>query len=98
VRNFAAIAVPLTDLTKKGSPNVLQWGEIHQRAFDTLKGHVCNPPVLKLPDVTKPFILQTYAACVGLGAILLQEVDGVKQPVAFTQPKISAARAKLHYN
>jgi len=42
VPNFAAIAVPLTDLTKKGSPNVLQWGEVHQRAFNATKGHVCN--------------------------------------------------------
>ena len=88
VPNFSALAVPLTDLAKKGSPNVLQWSDTQQRAFETLKSLVCNPPVLKLPDVSKPFILQTDAACSGLGAILLQESDGVKHPVAFASRKL----------
>jgi len=84
VPNFAAVAVPLTDLTKKGSPNVLQWSDVHERAFSTLKRCVCNPSVLQLPDVTKPFILQTDAACDGLGAILLQESEQTKHPVDFS--------------
>ena len=33
VPNFAAIAVPLTDLTRKGSPNQLVWGDAQQHAF-----------------------------------------------------------------
>ena len=57
VPNFAAIAAPLTDLTKKGSPDKLVWTEIHEQAFQTLKGHVCTHPVLCLPDVNRPFIL-----------------------------------------
>ena len=44
--------------------------------------------MLKLPDVSKPFILQTDAACSGLGAIVLQESDGVKHPVAFASRKL----------
>jgi len=32
VPNFAAIAVPFTDLTKKGSPNQLQWEAVHEQA------------------------------------------------------------------
>lgn len=88
VPNFAAIAVPLTDLTKKGSPNQLIWLDIHEQSFRTLKHYVCNPPVLRLPDVTKPFILQTDASCDGIGAILLQEGDQVKHPVAFASKKL----------
>jgi hypothetical protein len=49
---------------------------------------VCNPPVLKLPDVSKEFILQTDASCEGLGAVLLQEENGVKHPVAFASKKL----------
>jgi len=37
VPNFAAIAVSLTDLTKKGSPNVLVWTDVHAQAFRSLK-------------------------------------------------------------
>jgi len=88
VPNFAVIAVPLTDLTKKGSPNVLQWSDVHERAFSTLKRCVCNPPLLQLPDVSKPFILQTDAACDGLGAILLQESEQTKHPVTFASQKL----------
>ena len=58
--------------------------DVHERAFSTLKRCVCNPSVLQLPDVTKPFILQTDAACDGLGAILLQESEQTKHPVDFS--------------
>ena len=44
VPNFAAIAVPLTDLTKKGEPNTLKWGEAHENAFRSLKGKLANVP------------------------------------------------------
>ena len=38
IPNFATVAVPLTDLTKKDQPNQLNWGEAQDRAFETLKG------------------------------------------------------------
>ena len=88
VPNFAAIAVPLTDLTKKGAPNILVWTEAQDQSFRMLKQCVCRPPVLRLPDVSKPFILQTDASCDGIGAILLQEEDQVKHPVAFASKKL----------
>ena len=88
VPNFAAIAVPLTDLTRKGSPNSLVWTEVHDQAFHTLKQCVCSSPILRLPDVSKPFILQTDASCDGIGAILLQEEGEIKHPVAFASKKL----------
>ena len=78
----------LTDLTRKGAPNVLVWSDIHDQAFQTLKSTVCNPPVLRLPDMSKPFLLQTDASSEGIGAILLQEEGGVKHPVAFASKKL----------
>ena len=88
VPNFAAIAVSLTDLTKKGSPNVLVWTDVHDQAFRTLKQCVSSPPVLRLPDVSKPFILQTDASSEGIGAILLQKEGQIKHPVAFASKKL----------
>jgi len=84
VPNSAAIAVPLTDLTKKGLPNVLQWSDVHERAFSTLKRCVCNPPVLQLPDVTKPFILQMMLHVM----VYEQESEQTKHPVAFASRKL----------
>jgi len=89
VPNFAVIAVPLTDLTRKGSPNVFVWTDVHEQAFQSLKHRVSKPPVLRLPDITKPFILQTDASSDGIGAILLQEEGQVKHPIAFASKKLS---------
>ena len=38
--------------------------------------------------MTKPFILQTDASSDGIGAILLQEEEQVKHPVAFASKKL----------
>ena len=88
VPNFATVAAPLFDLTKKGAPEKLQWTGVQEQAFQTLKRHVCAHPVLCLPDMSKPFILQTDASAEGLGAILLQETEGVKHPVAFASKRL----------
>jgi len=44
--------------------------------------------VLRLPNVSKPFILQTDASSEGIGAILLQEVGQIKYTVAFASKKL----------
>ena len=46
--------------------------------------------VLKLPDVNEPFILQTDASDAGVGAVLLQEKDGIKKPVAHASQKMKS--------
>jgi len=43
IRNFATVAMPLTDLTKKDQPNQLKWAEAQDRAFETLKSYIVNP-------------------------------------------------------
>jgi len=70
IPNFATVAVPLTDLTKKDQPNQLNWGEAQDRAFETLKVYIVKPPILRLPDFEKQFILRPDASNNGTGAIL----------------------------
>ena len=72
---FAAISAPLSDLTRKGQPNKVRWGEAQERAFLTLQECLPKNPILKLPDYRKPFILRTDASNCGLGASLMQEHD-----------------------
>lgn len=62
VPNFACIALPLTDLTKKGCPTRLVWENCHEIAFRTLKSSLINSPILKLPNLKESFILQTDAS------------------------------------
>ncbi|XP_033730000.1 uncharacterized protein LOC117319277 [Pecten maximus] len=88
IPNFAAIAVPLTDLTRKGAPNKVEWLESHERAYATLKKLLTARPVLKLPNLEQDFILRTDASDTGLGAVLLQEEEGQKMPIAYASRKL----------
>jgi hypothetical protein len=88
IPNFATIIAPLTDLTKKNKPNLVEWNECHEQAYSTLKSLLSSEPVLQMPDFEKRFILQVDASDVGLGSALMQEHDGELLPVAFASKKL----------
>ncbi|XP_038052264.1 uncharacterized protein LOC119724977 [Patiria miniata] len=90
IPNFAALAVPLTDLTRAKEPNRITWGESQEMAFNTLKTKLSTDPILHLPDCSKPFIIRTDASNTGVGAVLLQERDDTGQtfPVAYASRKL----------
>jgi hypothetical protein len=54
-----------------------------------LKDAISHLPILKMADFTKPFIRQTDASSVALGAVLLQEDQGVRQPIAYASHTLS---------
>ena len=78
----------VAELIKNGRPNQLKWGEDQERAFNSLKRSLSSQPVLKLPDLNQEFLLRTDASEKGLGAVLLQDVDGCKKPVAYASRKL----------
>lgn len=88
IPHFAERAAPLTDLTKNTAPNKVKWTEGCNRAFNDLKAAITSDSLLHSPDFTQPFTLQTDASGVGLGAVLLQEVDGERRPVVFLSRKL----------
>ena len=95
VPDFAVIAAPLTDATRKGNPNEIVWTDARERSFQELKKRISEPPILKLPDVSQPFILQTDASHVGIGALLLQEDSaGEKRPVAYASRKLQPRESR----
>ena len=63
---FAEISVPLSDLLKQGKSEKVQWNEAQERTNSLLKEYMLQEPVLKLPDLMKPFILKTDASGVGV--------------------------------
>ncbi|XP_064469691.1 uncharacterized protein LOC135384419 [Ornithodoros turicata] len=88
IPNYAAITAPLTELTKKQKSNQVVWTAEHETAFRELKRMLAEPPILRLPDFSRPFTLRTDASEVSLGAILLQEHEGVYHPVAYASRKL----------
>ena len=57
-------------------------GTEQQAAFEKLKEACCSTPILGFANYTKMFVLHTDASTEGLGAVLHQEVDGVKRVIA----------------
>ena len=92
IPDFASVAAPLTDLTKKSVPNSGVWNEGCQRAFETLKKALISEPVLSSPDVSNTFIVQTDAnSDRGVGAVLSQvQEDGQEHPVGYYSRKLLA--------
>ena len=70
IPQFASIAAPLSDLTKKAKCGV--GCAAKQTAFQHLKDALIDTPVLRVADPTKSYILQTDASERGLGAVLSQ--------------------------
>ena len=90
---FAEISEPLTDLLKKGKAEHIKWSEAQERAYSLLKEYLLPEPVLKLPELSKPFVLQTEASGFGMAAVLLQENNGKMYPVGYGSKKLNLTEA-----
>ena len=89
IPDYAALTVPLTDLTRKGAPNEVSWNKKCEDAFEKLKQLLCSSPIPRSPDFSRPFILQTDASDRGVGAVLSQESeDGEEHPVGYFSCKL----------
>jgi RNase H-like domain found in reverse transcriptase/Integrase zinc binding domain/Chromo (CHRromatin Organisation MOdifier) domain len=71
IKDYSKIAKPLLLLTHNTTP--WHWSDEQQKAFEQLRDLMCQQPVLKQPDFTKPFAVFTDASAYGVGAILSQE-------------------------
>ncbi|ODM88297.1 Transposon Ty3-I Gag-Pol polyprotein [Orchesella cincta] len=89
IKDFSTIAKPITELLRKD--NVFFWSIDAEKAFQTLKTELARASSLKLPDLGKPFIIQTDASDIGIGAILLQEQESILTPVYFHSRTLSQA-------
>ncbi len=90
IPNYASIAAPLSDLTRKqGNHHKFEWTDECQAAFEMLKNTLSSTPVLRNPDFNRTFILQTDASNRGIGAVLSQvDETGVEHPIAFFSKKL----------
>ena len=88
VKHYGLIAKPLTHLLQKKQ---FCWTAKAQHAFDSLKTAMSTTPVLLLPDFNVPFVVETDASEIGIGAVLMQN----DHPVAFLSKALGPAHRKL---
>ena len=92
IPDFAKIAVPFTQLLKKGCQFV--WTEDCQRAFEELRAKLSTYPVLRPPNWGKPFHVSCVATNVAVGSVLCQATGEKEkdQPVAYASKQLTPAR------
>ena len=73
------------------SKNTWECTAEHQKCFATLCSALCATPVLKLPDFSKPFIVEPDASDLAVGSVLLQEYDNGLHPIAYFSKKYMPA-------
>ena len=71
VPHFADIARPLTQLTRHDIQ--YEWTEKCQKSFDHLMELLMKHPILRYPDLQKPYTLFTDASGIGWSGVLTQE-------------------------
>jgi hypothetical protein len=92
IRDFSAIAAPLSELTKDNVK--FEWTAPHEQAFSHLKAAIAQGPVLILPDPSLPFVVHTDASGFAVGAVLQQDQGKGLQPIAFLSKKMADAETR----
>ena len=89
IPDYATLAAPLTDITRKSASDKVEWTAQCDRAFQELKRRLCTAPVLQSPNFSQPFVLQTDASDRGLGTVLTQwDENNCDHPVTYFSRKL----------
>ena len=95
ISNFARIAEPLRELTRKDAP--FRWTKSCADSMAQLKKKLTTAPVLAYPSFHKPFTVETDASISGIGSVLSQiQVDAKMHPVTYASRSLS--KAKRNYS
>lgn len=92
IPNYAGIARPLTELTKKNAKFRFDLDE--ENAVNILKKLLTENPVLSIYNQAYETEVHTDASIDGFGAVLLQMNDGQLHPVYFMSKKTTDAQRK----
>jgi len=95
IRDFAKIALPLTDLTKSTASSKFTLNDAQRSAFIRLKQAISAMPSLATPDYSKPFTIHTDASDRCVAAYLSQYAeDGSENFIQFVSCKLTDTQVR----
>lgn len=91
IKDFAKIALPLTNLTKDNVD--FEWTENSEKSFRELKQKLCSEPILSTPDFSseEPFIIDADASGSCVGGVLSQKQNGKERAIGYFSKTLSGA-------
>jgi hypothetical protein len=91
MHDYATVATPLTNLTKKGTP--YNWTLQCREGFDASKAKLSTYPCLLPPNWDLPFHVYCDASEVAVGSALCQPIGENQKvhPIAFASRQLTAA-------
>ncbi|PFX31706.1 Retrovirus-related Pol polyprotein [Stylophora pistillata] len=92
VSNLATVITPLRNLTQKGV--VWKWSTTKSKAFEEVKELLIIAPCLAHYSLKPNTKLVVDASPVGLGCVLLQNVDSRWQPISYATRSLTAAEKR----
>ena len=101
IKNFSKITKPIREVitglenqSKRAAKKThIEWTDIADSAFETMKTMCVNTPILAYPDYQLPFILHTDSSTDGLGAVLYQKQNGKQRVIAYASRSVSKAES-----
>ena len=101
IKNFSKITKPIREVItglenqskRTAKKTHIEWTDIADSAFETLKTMCVNTPILAYPDYQLPFTLHTDSSTDGLGAVLYQKQNGKQRVIAYASRSVSKAES-----
>ncbi|CAF1358267.1 unnamed protein product, partial [Didymodactylos carnosus] len=95
IKDFAKIAAPLFQFTRKHISFAKNWTSTTKQAYDKLKQALTTPPLLlNFPDDNSQLVLSTDASGAGMGGVLRQHTPNGIKVIKYLSKKFNNAQKK----
>ncbi|XP_055899833.1 uncharacterized protein LOC129928659 [Biomphalaria glabrata] len=88
IPSYADLVFPFTELLRRGKSIRVDWNYECAEALNRVQTCLSKYPILRLPDPSLSFFLQTDASDKGISGILCQCIKGVLHPIKYVSRKL----------
>ncbi len=92
IKSYCVITAPLEELLKKSVH--FRWGDEQEQAFINLRDALCKALVLAYPDPDAPYVVDTDASNLAIGAVLSQVQDSEEKVIMYGSKAFSSSQGR----